>query len=93
MGRKNLNPENANQLRYKTLGSSFTNLVTKIHLFVCLGSFVKKHQPYVIYSMKLLKLVINLTQYKLNHTDKQLTTYINTKSKNSKYDSNIRHKI
>ena len=39
--------------------------------------------------MKLLNLVINLTQYELNYTDKQLTTYINTKFKSSKYESNI----
>ena len=39
--------------------------------------------------MKLLNLVINLTRYELNCTDKQLTTYINTKFKNSKYENNI----
>ena len=39
MGRKNLNPKNANQLRYKTLGSSFTNLVTKNSL-ICLLWFI-----------------------------------------------------
>ena len=39
--------------------------------------------------MKLWNLVINLTRYELNHTDKQLTTYINTKFKSSKYESNI----
>ena len=49
----------------------------KIHLFVCFGS------------MKLLNLVINLTQYELNRTDNQLITYINIKFKSSKYESNI----
>ena len=50
---------------------------------------VKNFKPYVIYSTELLNLVINLTRYELNRTDKQLTTYINTKSKSSKYESNI----
>ena len=43
----------------------------------------------MIYSLELLNLVINLTWYESNHVDKQLTTYINTKSKSNKYESNI----
>ena len=39
--------------------------------------------------MKLWNLVINLTRYELNRIDKQLTTYINTKFKTGKYESNI----
>ena len=51
--------------------------------------FVKNFKPYVVYLTELLNLVINLTRYELNRIDKQLTTYINTKSKSSKYESNI----
>ena len=35
MGRENLNPGSANQLSYKALGRSFTNIVTKNPL-ICL---------------------------------------------------------
>ena len=70
MGRENLNLRSANQLSYKALGRSFTNIVAKNSLFVCFGSFVKNFRPYVIYSTELLNLVINFTRYELNRTDK-----------------------
>ena len=35
MGRENLNPRSANQLSYKALGRSFTNIVAKNSL-ICL---------------------------------------------------------
>ena len=40
MGRKNLNPRSANQLRYKALGRSFTNIVAKNSL-ICLLWFIE----------------------------------------------------
>ena len=71
MGRKNLNLGSANQLSYNALSRSFTNIVAKNSLICCFGSlFVKNFKPYVIYSTELLNLVINLTQYELNHADK-----------------------
>ena len=91
MGRKNLNLESVNQLGYKALGRSFTNIVAKNSFICCFGSlFVKNFKPYVIYSTELLNLVINLTQYELNRAD----TYINTKSKVVSMKAiQVRHKI
>ena len=77
MGSENLNPGSANQLSYKALGRSFTNIVAK-NSIICLLWF----NEFMEFSDKSYT-------YELNRTDKQLTTYINTKFKSSKYESNI----